>query len=111
MEKQTYYVDLQSREISRIKYHNNHHFQIEATEDEIQQLRRILNRVYEADLDAYWRSHIPFIPYHRDIENDRYDQALTEAFQLLYELGDENTKEYIETSGVLSSRSIDHKRS
>lgn len=109
MEKKTYYVDMQSREISQIKYHNNHHYQIRATKDEVEQLRRILNKVYEADRGAYWRSHFPFVPYHRDIENDLYDQAFTEALQLIYKLGDDDTREYIETSGVLADKSLDDK--
>lgn len=110
MEKKKYYIDMQSREISQIKYQNNHNYQIYATDEEVKELRRLLNQVYEADKDAYWRSHIPFIPYHRDIENDRYDQSFTDALQLIYKLGDEHTREYIETSGVLDDRSLDDKR-
>lgn len=101
MEKKTYYVSLQSREISQVKHGNNHHFVIYATDEEVQALRRKFNEIADADNAAYWRTHIPFKPYHQDLANDLYDHAMKEAFALIYELGDEATKKYIETSGVL----------
>ena len=110
MDRKTYYVNMQSREISQIKFQNNHHYTIHATEDEVQELRRLLNKVDDADRSAYWRSHIPFEPYHRDLPNDRYDAAFTDALELIYRIGDEQTKMYIEATGVLKDRSLDSKR-
>lgn len=111
MPVKTYYVNMQAREISQIKFQNNHHYKIEATADEVEELRRLFNKVYEADRDAYWRSHIPFVPYHNDLANDQYDEAFTEALQLIYKLGDEQTRTYIDTTGVLAGRSLDSRRS
>lgn len=110
MDKKTYYVNMQAREISQIKFQNNHHFEIKASRDEVEALRRLLNKVYDADRDAYWRSHIPFVPYHQDSANDQYDESFTEALQLIYQLGDEKTKMYVESTGVLSNRSLDSRR-
>ena len=110
MVKKTYYVNMQAREISQIKFQNNHHYQITATKDEVDELRRLFNKVYDADRDAYWRSHIPFVPYHHDMANDQYDEAFTEALQLIYNLGDEQTRAYIDTTGVLTNRSLDSRR-
>lgn len=107
MEKKQYYVSLQSREISQIKHGNNADFTIYATEGEVSMLRTKLDRVYSAEFDTFWRAHVPFIPYHNDASNDRYDQSLTEAFEMIYQLGDEQTRSYIEESGVLSDRPID----
>ncbi|HZW69174.1 MAG TPA: hydrolase [Pseudogracilibacillus sp.] len=110
MAKKTYYIDLQSREISQNKTYNNHHYQIEATHEEAMELRRLLTKVYDADVDAYWRAHIPFVPYHKDLANDQYDEAFTAALALVYDLGDEATRAYIDTTGVLSDRSLDSRR-
>lgn len=110
MERKTYYVNMQGREISQIKYQNNHHYKINATDDEVRELRRLFDQVHAADMEAYWRTHIPFVPYHRDLGNDRYDEAFTEALQLIYQLGDENTRMYIDTTGVLSDNSLQSKR-
>lgn len=110
MAKKPYYVSMQAREISQVKYQNNHNYKITATNDEVNELRRLLNKVYDADRDAYWRSHIPFVPYHNDMANDQYDESFTEALALIYELGDEQTKTYIDTTGVLTNRSLDSRR-
>lgn len=110
MDKKTYYINVQAREISQVPFENNHHYQIHATTDDVEQLRRLFNQVADADRDAYWRSHIPFVPYHQDLANDQYDEAFTEALALLYELGNEETKSYIDSTGVLTNRSLDSKR-
>lgn len=101
MEKKTYYVSLQSREISQVKVGNNADFTIFATEDEVVELRSILNKIYDADMGTYWRSHIPIVPYHHDEENDQYDANLKEAYEKIYHLGDESTKTFIEENNLL----------
>ncbi|MGM8211938.1 hydrolase [Virgibacillus sp. W0430] len=104
--KEKYYVSLASREISRSRYHNNDDFTIYATEDEIEQLRSKLDAMYHADFNAYWRAHVPFMHYHNDKANEAYDGQVTQVFQMLYELGDEKTKEYIAETGVLGDASM-----
>lgn len=101
MERKKYYVSLQSREISQTVVGNNADFTIYATDDEVSMLRKKLNNVYDAELDTYWRSHVPIMPYHKDASNERYDQSLTEAFQMIYTLGDEEAKQFVSESGVL----------
>lgn len=107
MEKKKYYVNLQSREISQMKYHNNDAFTIYATQEEIRLLRKKLDNVYEAEVDTFWRSHVPILPYHNDQSNDRYDKNITEAFKMIYQLGDDQARIYMEESGVLGDRPID----
>lgn len=101
MERRKYYVDMQAREISEVKYENNHHYTIYATETEVAELRRLFQRVTESDQASFWRSYIPFEPYHRDLANDLYDAAFSDALALVYRLGDDQTKMYIETTVVL----------
>lgn len=107
MEKKKYYVNLQSREISKIKHENNNAFTVNATTEEVQMLRRKLDNVHGAEVDTFWRSHIPIMPYHNDLSNDRYDKNLTEAFGMIYDLGDEQARSFVKESGVLSDRPID----
>lgn len=101
MGRKKYYVNMQSREISQIKYGNNADFTIYATEGEVQTLRQKLNQMYDAELGTFIRSHVPFIPYHHDQSNDDYDQGITEAFQMIYDLGNEEAKRHIKEMGVL----------
>ncbi|MDY0408751.1 hydrolase [Virgibacillus soli] len=106
MEKRQYYVNIGTGEISEAKSYNNHSIVIHANQDEIRILRAKLDQVDAANMDAYWRSHIPFIPYHHDSGNEHYDQAMTEVYEILYQLGDQHTKDHIEEMGILGDRPI-----
>lgn len=106
MSKKKYYVNVRSREISQIPFQNNNDFTIHASNEEVMLLRKKLDQIHRAELDTFWRAHVPIMPYHRDAANDRYDQALLESFQMIYELGDEAAKEFMAESGLLSHISI-----
>lgn len=106
MERKQFYVNLQGKQISEEK-HDGTAFTIHATEQEAEELRRILNNMSSAEMETFWRAHVPFKPYHDDVANDRYDKQITEAYKMMYTLGDTETKQFIEQSGVLSDRPID----
>ncbi len=107
MEKKKYYVNLQSKEISQIQYQNNDMFTIEATDEEVLLLRKKLDGADVAEYDTFWRAHVPIVPYHNDPSNDRYDRNLREAYQMIYDLGDDATRSFIEETGMLGDRPID----
>lgn len=101
MEKLKFYINMGSQEISQIHEGNNDVFTIYATSEEIIRLRQVFDEVYEADNRTFIRSHIPFVPYHKDQSNDDYDGATYRSFQMLHDLGDEKTKAHIESMGVI----------
>ncbi|SHG48787.1 hydrolase [Ornithinibacillus halophilus] len=101
MEKKKYYVNLASLEISQIKYDNNDSYIIHATDEEVADLRNIMNHMDSALTRTFFRAHVPIMPYHKDASNDDYDQGLTEAFQMIHDLGDNSTKEFIESIVIL----------
>ncbi|WP_342447731.1 hydrolase [Lentibacillus salicampi] len=100
--KNKYYVNLGSQEISQIKYDNNDALIIFATDDEIRTLRGKLDGMHDSDMRSFFRSHVPIMPYHNDKPNDDYDVGVTEAFQMIYELGDKETKKHIDDIGILT---------
>lgn len=102
MEKKTYYVSVGSGEISQMKYGNNEDFIIQATQDEVRLLREKMSNMDNASFRSFFRAHVPIMAYHKDKANDDYDHNMTEAFQMMYNLGDEQTKSHIESMGVLS---------
>lgn len=106
MDKEKYFISIGPGEISRIPFQNNTDFTIYATEDEVSELRRIFDRMHDSNFETYIRSHIPFLPYHNDTANDSYDDALTEVFQTLYKLGDEQTKHHIRTMNILGDKHL-----
>lgn len=104
MEKKKYYVSVASGEISQIPYQNNDDFTIYATDSEVRMLRAKMQNMHAASVRGFWRAHVPIVPYHHDQPNDDYDEGLTEAFQMIYDLGDDDTKSHIKTMGVLDER-------
>lgn len=104
MERKKYFVSLQSREISQTIVGNNADFTIYATDDEVRMLRKKMDNIYDAEVDTYWRAHVPIMPYHKDASNERYDQSLTEVFKMIYTLGDEQAKQFVSESEVLRDK-------
>jgi hypothetical protein len=106
VEKKTYYVEIGSGEISQTKYQNNHSFTIQATPEEVTMLRAKLNNMDGAALSSFWRAHVPIMPYHNDKANDRYDAGLVDVYEMLYDLGDDTTRNHIESIGILGDNHI-----
>lgn len=104
MEKKKYYVSVQSHEISTNRVANNDDFVIYATDEEVQQLRSKFEQMQMSEWGTFWRAHVPIVPYHHDQSNDDYDEEMTSAFQMLYDLGDEETKSHIDEMGILGDR-------
>lgn len=100
-EKKTFYVSVQAGSIVQHEGDTSFEFEIEATEEEINQLQQIFNGKEKADDQAFLRAHQPWKEYRYDEPNDRYDHFLSEAYQLIYELGTPETKQHIERMNVL----------
>ena len=101
MEKQTFYVSVQSGNILADKGDSPYEFEIEANEEEIKQLQSLFARRNEADWGTFLRAHVPIVPYSYDSSNDQYDQNLYEIYNKIYELGSQQTKYQIESLGIL----------
>jgi hypothetical protein len=67
----------------------NGHFQIQATDKEVRQLKELFHEIKKADWKTYGRAQVPFLEYHHDPHNDEYDDKLREIYKMLYELGNE----------------------
>jgi hypothetical protein len=105
-EKKIYYVDLNSESILPEPI-DSPSFVIHATEKEVGVLQAVMEDKYEADLETYVRSHIPYLEYHHDPENDHYDASQKVLYSILYLLGDEAAKQHIKQMGILSDRKSD----
>lgn len=100
-DKKTYYIYLANGQISRDHESSPWNFKIEATDGEITQLREMFDQNYETEVENFYRAHVPFIQYHYDRENDAYDERIQRIYGLIYELGDEEAKNHIESTGIL----------
>jgi hypothetical protein len=101
MEKKRYYIAVGPGEIMENQGDASYEFEIEATEEEIDRLQELFEDKDNADQSSYVRSHIPFREYHNDEPNDIHDYYLHEVYQMIHNLGTQQTREHIEHMNVL----------
>lgn len=102
--KNTYYIYIANGQISRDRESSPWNFKIEATDEEITQLRELFDQNYKTEVENFYRAHVPFIQYHYDRENDAYDETIQRIYGMIYQLGDEEAKNHIESMGILSRK-------
>lgn len=101
-EKQIYYVNIQSHEITQNPYDWEWDFKIEATNGQIAHLKRLFDENYQTDWESYIRAHIPFLEYHHDPQNKEYDARMVVIYAMLYQLGDIKSRNHIREMGILN---------
>jgi hypothetical protein len=107
MEKKRYYISLHNTvgnvEIRDEKGTATYDFEIEGTDADIEQLEKWLNRADQADLLTWAHPHI--FPFSEAIDRDheKYDQALGQVYQVIYNLGTSETRAQIESMGILDA--------
>ncbi len=106
-EKQTYHVDLVSGDVLGQKLEENPSFTVHATDEELAELKQCLEEHRTDDLEAYARSHVPYLLYHHDRANDKYDAAMKRLYALIYKLGDETARNHIEEIGILKDNKFE----
>lgn len=100
-EKNTYYIDLVSGDILGQMLDENPSFKVYATDDELAELKQCLEDHRKDDMEAFARAHVPYLLYHHDQANDKYDAAMKKLYTLIYQLGDEAARKHIEDTGLL----------
>src|SRR5699024_332808 len=106
MERKKYYINIGSQQIAQTSFENTDTFTIYANDDELRLLRAKMDNMDGANVSSFFRAHVPIRAYHHDQPNDDYDEQLTDAFQTIYELGDEETNQLIDQIGVLGDRPL-----
>ncbi|HWO75690.1 MAG TPA: hydrolase [Bacillus sp. (in: firmicutes)] len=104
-ERKTYYIDLGSGEISRSRTASAWNYQIEASDEDITQLREYFDQMHSTGWQNFFRAHVPYVQYHYDRENDANDRLLKDVYQLIHDLGDEEARKQIESMGILDEKS------
>lgn len=102
--KKTYFIDVGTGEISQSRTSSTWSFQIQATDDEIIELRELFDQNYSTEWQNFFRAHVPYVQYHYDRENDAYDRTIQKVYGLIYRLGDEEARQHIESMGILEDR-------
>jgi hypothetical protein len=103
-ERHDYYIEIATGEISRSSTDSPWNFKISATDEEITRLREIFDSSHSIDWQNFYRSHVPYIQYHFDRENDAYDENMHQVYAMIHELGDDDAKKHIESMGILDNQ-------
>ncbi|WP_110927326.1 hydrolase [Bacillus massiliglaciei] len=99
--RQAYYISIADGGIFQNRESSPWDFKIEATADEIAQLRNYFDHKFEADEAGFYRAHIPFWEYHNDQENEEADANLQKVYNMIYLLGDAEAKRHIKGMGIV----------
>ncbi|WP_037465563.1 hypothetical protein [Shimazuella kribbensis] len=102
MEKETYYVTVDGTIHSeKLLDDAPYDFEIQATEDEINNLQDLFQRTYNNDWDTYVQAHLPYLTDERQKASTDVDQNIKEIYEAIYRLGSDETKRSIEGLGLL----------
>lgn len=99
--KRKYYVNIANGGITEDSTENNGTFAIHADEGDLNKIKEKLDNMDSASRSSYVKSHIPYYPELNAPDNAEYDDNLKELYGLLHQLGDEHTREHIESIGIL----------
>lgn len=100
-DKKTYFIEIATGEISQTSTSSPWNFKIDATDDEITELREYFDQNYTTGWENFFRAHVPYIQYHYDRQNDAQDETLKKIYGIIYRLGDQEAKTHIEEMGIL----------
>ncbi|MEW9668810.1 hypothetical protein [Ammoniphilus sp. 3BR4] len=101
MEKKRYYVNVEHGIILDDQGADTYEFEVDATEQELQQLQDLFDKTHQKEMGTWLRAHTPYIQYHDDEDNHEYDHSLQQVYRMLHQLGTAKTKDHIESMGIL----------
>ncbi len=99
--KKRYYVNVSSGEILEDQGASSYNFEIDADEEDVFKLSELFDLVDKDSRLSLYRSHVPAMSYHEDKNNHDYDDHMKQVYHLLHDLGNERTREHIESMGIL----------
>ena len=100
MKKNKYYIKVGSGEILPERTMSEWEFEIIATPEEAMRLRQLLEETNSESNSIFLKAHIPMQEDY-DEENIPYDKKLRQVYQLIHDLGTDETKEHIQSMGIL----------
>jgi hypothetical protein len=100
-QKKTYYIDVGTGHISQNATSSTWSYKIQANDEEIIRLRELFDQNYSTEWQNFFRAHVPYVQYHYDRHNDAYDKTIQQVYGMIYNLGDEEAKNHIESMNIL----------
>lgn len=107
MASEKYYIDFPNLQISQLEVKENHGLVIFATQSEADLLSHKFDALQSDQVMTMFRANTPIMLYHNSDSEDDFKVVMREALEMIYDLGDEKTRAFIEETGALKGRPID----
>ena len=105
MDRNIYWVSVANHEIIPRGEGNNHEFEIEASEEELDELRELFDEAEQIDSGLILkRASSPFevfTPTSQEVKTLPYDKHLREIYSIIYNLGLPETRNHIMGMNIL----------
>lgn len=75
-------------------------YEIEATPEQLLHLENLFREMEEADFKTYVEAHIPYETQERAQSSRVEDQQMKAVYQMIYQLGTEQTKQALQQTGL-----------
>jgi hypothetical protein len=105
-QRKTYYVSVQAQTVFENQGDSSYEFEIQADEKDLTRLVELFENQMENEHDTAQRAIVPGVPYHRDVENDRYDATLKDIYKAIHSMGTEATRKHIQSMGILNDNEL-----
>ncbi|HLQ95174.1 MAG TPA: hypothetical protein VK108_02215 [Pseudogracilibacillus sp.] len=107
MTREKYFIDFTNLQISQSEVKENHGLVIHATQAEVDVLSHKFDALQSDQVMTMFRANTPIMLYHNADSEDDFKVTIREALEMIYDLGDEKTRDFIEETGALNERPID----
>lgn len=100
MDKNKYYVSVQSKTIMYHQGDSSYELEIVASENDVEKLKDLFDELEQCEEATFFRTPHPGIPYHHDVENDSYDYVLKQIYGMIHDFGTDATKKHVESMNL-----------
>ncbi|OAB46700.1 hypothetical protein [Paenibacillus glacialis] len=104
MNKHKYFVSVHGRSVLLDRGATTYEWEIEATEEQAQEIRDLMGLVKENEENAFLGFVFPWPDEPERVVNVTYQNALDDVYQRIYEYGSIDTRKQMKESGVNAFR-------
>ena len=95
-EKYTMYISLNHKLVVLDPHSSTWEYKVEVTKEVYPVFERLFAQMEQLEWQNFLRSHLPYVQYHYDKDNDRLDLRLKKIYALIHEYTDDDSKRFIE---------------
>ncbi|PZE22111.1 hypothetical protein [Paenibacillus xerothermodurans] len=106
MPKTLYYVSvanglIQDETTMNDALQDDYEFRIRANDEEIRELRELMQKVLDDEENTHIRAPIPYKSAEHDKATEDFNSDMLNMYNMIYQLGDDKAKRHIEQTGIL----------